>query len=287
MSIMSRLLNIMKMKEEHPELEQVTKYGGRMSWEQDSDESITINGLYDLKNFSKHESDTVKYVVNYVKYHYPEEHQAMGLANEGYGIKYKPRYIIHEIIIQKYQDSQSPYDRFPVGLAYATKGGYFVRNALQYFENCMDTITPEFMDKFISYTPLCTYGIISKLYEHEHEYKNAIYYTELQKEYGDPDNPYFDTRISELEQKQKNWKPKRNLRMSERQVTFEKDVVSATKMFLESSILPTRKSLSKEMPKYDLERFMVACNAQMAHDDEMERYNISDEEERENVNDNV
>lgn len=243
MSFVSQLLNIFKIEERKPNFPQFPKYGGGMTWEQHSDASITTNGAYDLKNFSKHESDTIKYVVNYVKDNYPEEYQAMGLANEGYGIKYKPRYIIHEIIIQKYQGSQSPYDRFAIGLAYATKGGYFTRNALQYLENCMEDISPEFMDNFIFYTPLRTYGIISELYEHEHEYKNAIYYTKLQKEYGDPNNPYFDTRILELKQKQKNWKPKRNLKMSERQINFEKDIVSATKMFLDFNTFPTQKGV--------------------------------------------
>lgn len=65
MSIMSRLLNIMKIDERHPDLDQVPKYGGKMLWEQDSDESITINGAYDLKKFSKHESDTVKNFLNF------------------------------------------------------------------------------------------------------------------------------------------------------------------------------------------------------------------------------
>ena len=105
-----------ELESEHRNLEP-TIYIPDMNWEQDTNASITKDGIYDLKNFSKHESDTVKHYYDYVLNHYPIEYQAMGLANEGYGIKYKPRYIIHEIIIQKYQYSEKPYDN-PAALSF-------------------------------------------------------------------------------------------------------------------------------------------------------------------------
>ena len=235
-----KLSSTRELESEHRNLEP-TIYIPDMNWEQDTNASITKDGIYDLKNFSKHESDTVKHYYDYVLNHYPIEYQAMGLANEGYGIKYKPRYIIHEIIIQKYQYSEKPYDKLAVAFAYVTKGGYFVDRALRYYEECMNNISIDIVGRFLSFMPLNTYSIISKLYEHEHKYEQAAYYTKLQKRYGDPNNSYFDNRITELLEKQRNWKPKRNMKMSTRQKEFEEDVIFATKMFLETGRLPSHK----------------------------------------------
>ena len=284
MKIISKLIDFFKMDSTR-EMEaiqkqvEVPRYCTDMSWTQDSEQSIVANGTYDLKNFSKHESDTVKHVYNYVEKNYPKEYQAIGLANESYQIIYKPRYVLHEIIILKYQASSNPVDKFAVALAYATKGAYFRDKSLYYFESCIDDISPEFMSDFVSYMPLHTYSIISELYEQEHNYKQAIYYTNLQKKYGDPDNPFFENRIHMLNEKQNIQRTKRKLKISKKRAEFENDVTNAAKMFLETGELPIQKqandqasSKSSSMTKYEVERYAVMCNAHLEHQEEMEQY---------------
>lgn len=218
----------------------IPKYLTCMDWEQDSDQSITSDGIYDLENFSKHESDTIKHICSYVDNHYPKQYLAMGLANEGCALKYKPRYIINEIVVQKYQHSESQYDKFAVANAYVTKGTYFTEKALWYFENCINYITPEIMEDFISFSPLRTYGVIAQLYEHEHEYEKAIYYIRLQKNYGSENNAYFNSKIKDLENKNRNFVPKRNIKISKRGMEFEEKLEKATKLFLSTGEFPKK-----------------------------------------------
>lgn len=263
----------------------IPKYCTDMSWTQNSDLSITTeDGRYDLTRFSPHESDTIHHVLNVVKEKYPQEYQSIGLANESYGIKYKARYILFEAIIIKYADSDSFIDNFAVALAYESKGAYFRKQAIEYFEKSEPYISTDFMKDFVSYMPLHVYTMFAKLYEQEHDYDKAIYYTEKARCWSIAGNVYFNDKIKELLEKQSKNAPIRNMKMSERQKEFEKDVTAAANYFLgKSDSLPKRTEHTKEfvfleqkkpIREYhtDLERYAVMCNAYMERQDEMEEY---------------
>lgn len=280
MKIITKFLDALRLEKEDNVCPptKAPKYVTDMSWEQDPNQSIVdSNGRYDFRNFSKHETDTIKHVLSVTKKKYPEQYQALGLANESYPIKYKPRYILHEIIILKYGSSLEAIDKFAVALAYSTKGAYFREKALEYFEASIDEIPPEIMSDFISYMPLHTYSIISGLYEQVRDFQEAIYYTKLQKEYGDPDNPYFDDRINKLLYKEKLNPAKRTLKMPQDRIELENSITKAAKDFLKAERLPSNKKpikhkTQKSMSRYDIERYAIMCNAYMEHQDEIEIY---------------
>lgn len=108
----------------------IPKYMSDMEWYQDSEQSIVTDGRYDLKRFSKHEADTVYHVINVIREKYPKELRSMGFANESYPIKYKPRYVLWEILVQLYENSSEPIDMFACALAYEAKGALFREKAL-------------------------------------------------------------------------------------------------------------------------------------------------------------
>ena len=257
--------------------QKIPKYIFDTTWIQYYDESILdSNGFYDFKNFSKHESDTINHVLSIVKEKYPEEYQSIGLANESYQIKYKPRYILFELIIQKYQHSYNAVDKFSVALSYAEKGSFYRKLALKYFENCMNEISPDFMYNFASYMPLHTYSLIANLYEKEHDYNRAIYYIKLSKKFGDMGNPFFDEKIKSLSEKALNFCPKWNPRLTDRESKSEKDITNAALYFLEYRKFPKNEKevayKKKTMSKRDIEQYAIMCNAYINHQEEMEQY---------------
>ena len=209
------------------------EYFSDMSWIQDSTQSITTpDGRYDLKRFSKHELETINYIVGIIKTKYPPKLRSMGFANESAPVKYKPRYVLWEILVRLYKDSTNPIDEFACALAYETKGTMYRKNALRKFEESISYITPEFMQQFNSYSPLCVYMKFSRLYESNHEYDKAIYYTQLGHRYGEKNNPNFDKRINELTEKTKRNPKKRKYNPSQKSLDFEKDIENAAKYFI-------------------------------------------------------
>lgn len=239
MKIIKNLLDVLKMESTQTnEIKNIIpKYISDTEWYQDSEQSIVTNGIYDLKRFSKHEADTVYHVIDVVKGKYPIGLRSIGFANETYPIKYKPRYVLWEILVQLYENSNNPIDVFSCALAYEAKGALFREKALQKFEESIDYITPEFMQQFISYIPLNVYMKFSRLYENNHEYEKAIFYTELCHKYGDKDNPYFDNRIEELENKIKRNPKKRKYNPSKATLEFERNIVNAAKYFIKEANL--------------------------------------------------
>lgn len=94
---------------------------------------VSSDGRYDFDVLSPEELDVIQQVLKnsqrscYV-YH------SLGLLNEAYSIVYKPRYILLEIIIQKYSKSNHPVDALAVAEAYRLKGTMFREAALKYYE---------------------------------------------------------------------------------------------------------------------------------------------------------
>lgn len=290
MSLAKKLLDIFKLETDESNISsnenkingssKVPKYCTDLTWIQDGEKSITKNGLYDLKNFSTHEEETIKHIYNLIKLKYPEEYQSLGLANESYAIKYKPRYILFEIIIVLYSKSDSYIDMFAVALAYESKGAFFRKQAIEYFEKSIKHIKPNIMNEFVSYMPLHVYTMFSKLYEQEHDYANAIYYIKEAKKYADKSNKYFDRKINDLQDKANANLKKRVRRMSKQQKDFEKDVHEATIYFLKNNSLQYMPNKNKEHvekvknnhSEIDINKYAIMCNAQLEHDEEMEQY---------------
>lgn len=115
------------------------KYMTDMEWVQDSNKSIVNNkGTYDLTKFSIHEADTVWHVLDVVSRKYPQEYQSLGIVNESYPIKYKARYVLFEIVILKYGQSDNPMDKFAVAMSYQSKGAHYRSIAIKYFEESIN-----------------------------------------------------------------------------------------------------------------------------------------------------
>lgn len=231
---MSILKNITKILSIEIQLKdsKIPKYIADTSWEQDSSQSITINGIYDFTSFSQHEIDTIKHVLSTVKCKYPKEYQALGLANEAYVIKYKPRYILYEIIILKYKESSSFIDKFAVSLAYESKGAFFRQQSIRFFEESECHISSSLLKDFISYMPLRTYTIFSEIYEKEHDYDNAIYYAKIAQKYRNIESSFSKEKIKELYKKKENPPKRRKTKMTPDRIKLESEINSAAKLFL-------------------------------------------------------
>ncbi len=232
MNIFEKIFNSIKPKNTTFPKVYIPKYIPDDSWEQDESKSIVSNGKYDLKNFSNHEADTIKHVLNVVKTKYPVEYRSMGIVNESWIIKYKPRYVLFEIAILMYKSSTNPIDLFAVSIAYESKGAFFRKEAIDYFERSEPYISPDFMRDFLSCIPLRVYTMFSKLYEQEHNYQRAIELMKIAKTFGDSSNPNFDIHIIKLMEKAAKNPKKRNIKISETQAKFENDVTEAAKYFL-------------------------------------------------------
>lgn len=105
-------------------------------YQQDSADSIVAkDGRYDFTRLSDGERKTILDVLS-VAYSekYTQKQKAIGFANEASTVKYKARHILHEVIVQRYRDSECPMDYLAVGFAYLTKGAIGRANALRYFE---------------------------------------------------------------------------------------------------------------------------------------------------------
>lgn len=193
---------------------------------------VTKDGIYDMNNFSDHETNTIVHVLSAVRLNYPEKYKSMGLVNESYQILYKARYVLYEIVIQVYSNSKSYIDQMAVAIAYQSKGTHFRAKAIEYFEKSVNHVKPDFLSEFVCCQPARIYDIFSKAYEGEHNYDKAIHYTKLAKKYSVPGNTYYVKRLQELKQKQDKNTKKRNIKMKEQQIEFEKGVTEAAQTFL-------------------------------------------------------
>lgn len=210
-----------------------SKYCSDMYWIQDSTQSVTTSdGRYDLKHFSKHELETINYIIGVIKEKYPLKFRSMGFANESAPAKYKPRYVLWEMLVQLYKDSTNPIDKFACALAYEAKGAMYRENALQKFEESINYISPEFIQQFNSYSPLCVYMKFSRLYESNHEYEKAIYYTKLGQKYGESNNPNFAKRVADLIEKINRNPKSRKYNPSKETLEFEKDIENTAEYFI-------------------------------------------------------
>lgn len=147
---------------------------------QDSNLSVVdVSGKYDMNHFSQHEIDTILTVLKNAKCgKYPKSLEGLGLANEASAIMYKPRYVLFEIVIQKYGKSKQPYDMLAVAQAYESKGSFGRQKAIEYYNLWLSnssshqraTAAKLFLD---ASEPFFSYRI-AKLYYLENNLENAL-----------------------------------------------------------------------------------------------------------------
>ena len=191
---------------------------------------VSENGLYDFSNFSEHEKFVINNVIKTSLEKYPVEYRSIGLANESSSLKYKARYILFEIIILLYKNSDSLIDKFAVAIAYDSKGADFRSQALEYFESSKSIVSSEITGKFLYFSPFSVFLKFSKLYEKEHEYDKAIELCEMANQYG---NGTLSDRVSSLREKMEKPSKKRKRSMTADQEKLEKSITIAAMRFIE------------------------------------------------------
>lgn len=200
-------------------------------YNQDSSQSITENGRYDFKRYSKHELEVITLCDHIASTKYPRKLRAMGLVNEAQTTVYKPRYVLFELVILRYASSNSPLDQLAVAIAYQSKGAAYRRSAIEYFEKSIQRVPKRFLNIFVSWTNLSLYSAFSEVYEKEHLYKEAIEYAKKAAEYSTQGNPYFVDRIETLRKKLNN-PPKRRMRkQSETDLQLDQNLRKAAEWF--------------------------------------------------------
>lgn len=171
--------------------------------EQYSEKSIvTSKGIYDFVNFSSHELETINSVLENARTKYPPNHHAIGLAIETQGIKYKPRYILFEMLIIQFATSQNHLDQLATGLAYVTKGYYFQEAALRYLEPAITKVTDyEALLLSRTYSKWWIYHSIALLCEQSYRFTDALKYAGLSIQNKGFMTTYDYTRIGDIYKK--------------------------------------------------------------------------------------
>lgn len=201
-------------------------------YHQDTNKSVVdANHRYDLRRFSKHEADIIRSVLQTVDKKYPKPFRSLGLANETCPIKYKARYVLFDIIILQYENSNNPIDRIAVAFAYESKGAFFRKQAISYFEDAMNDLDVSILSKFSSYAPMISYLKFAELYEKEHDYRNAITCAKKARNSKGANKAYCTELIEKLEKKLKSPPRTRKSKKPDYYDDFERDVRKAAIAF--------------------------------------------------------
>lgn len=199
---------------------------------EDAGHVITSDGRYDLKIFSTSEYRAVLDVINSAKKSLSSKNFSINLYNLSYGVIYKPRYVLFEIIIQLFADSNDPLDCFAVAMAYSTQGASWRLKAIEYFEKCIDLTDIPSLANISAISPLQLYSTLSTLYEKEHIYDKALEYNAAAMNAPGANVPYFIENAQKLEAKLQNPKKKRTYKPSAETLQFEEDVTNAALHFI-------------------------------------------------------
>lgn len=203
-------------------------------FDQDSSQSIIDgSGKYDLTRFSLHESEIVRQVLLATQDKYPKKFRALGLVNESYPIKYKPRYVLFEIAVISYCKSLSQEDQIAVGFAYSQKGAKFREKAISYYEQSIDSVSFRTLDMFASLSAFGTYLNLSGLYEKEKQYESSEKWLKKAIARGGGNTKYLICKLKEIKSKENEPKKKtRKTKESEASIDFEKKTHSAAIYFI-------------------------------------------------------
>lgn len=201
-------------------------------YSQDTKKSvIDSDKRYDLKRFSSHEADIIYRVLRTADTKYHPLLKSLGLVNESVSIKYKPRYVLFDIVILKYEKSQNMVDRLAVALAYETKGAFFRKQAISYFEDSIKHVGKDVLDLFNACSAASVYTKLGDIYEKEHEYKKAMSCFKKARTLKGASEEYLSERISKLEKKLENPPKGRKQKKPDYYDAFEADVRNAAIAF--------------------------------------------------------
>lgn len=202
------------------------------TYSQDAQKSVLEpDRKYDLKRFSSHEADIIQRVLKTTDKKYHHLLRSLGLVNESVPIKYKPRYVLFDIVILKYEKSQNMVDRLAVALAYETKGAFFRKQAISYFEDSIKHVDRDILDLFHACSTVAVYTKFGDVYEKEHEYKKAISCFKKARSLKGASKEYLSERINKLEKKLENPPKGRKQKKPDYYDAFEADVRNAAIAF--------------------------------------------------------
>lgn len=207
-------------------------------YDQDTRKSVVdSDNRYDLKRFSRHEADIILRVLRTTDAKYHPLLRSLGLINESFSITYKPRYVLFDIVILQYENSQNMVDRLAVALAYETKGAYYRKQAISYFEESIKHVDKTVLDLFHACPAVTVYTKFADVYEKEHDYKKAISYFKKARAIKGSSKEYLSERIVKLEKKLKSPPKVRKTKKPDYYDEFERGVRSASIAFLTGNFL--------------------------------------------------
>ncbi len=227
--------------------------GGSLQIVPGNDDVLTSDGRYDLTVFSQGEAQEVIDTINYAKKNYCENEFALGLYNESYGKVYKPRYVLFEIIIQLYKNSDSNIDKFAVALAYAQQGAAYRKEALRYFEVSEHHVDFNKLSRFSSISALNVYSSFTKIYESEGRYLEALRCNKQAMDLPDANISYFKKRENVLMAKACSPSADREYVPTANDITFSQDITEAASYFINICSLNRAKPVEKVITKKSFE----------------------------------
>lgn len=141
---------------------------------------IDETGRYDMSRFSDEETQVIRTVLKNADRKYPDAYKSVGLYNEIYPVRYKPRYVLLSVLVQKYENSKSAIDQFAVALACIKQGASKRQKALEHLELAMPNLTDSELDGLSRYVLIWeAYYNFSCAYEKEGNYEVALLYDKL------------------------------------------------------------------------------------------------------------
>lgn len=195
---------------------------------QDRDKSIlTSDQRYDMTRFSTHEDKVIRDVIAQANKKYPSKYRGIGLANESHVVIYKPRYILFDVVVIAFGDSENPLDQIAVSFANIQRGAYYRKDAIRYFEAAIDRVPLSELDRFSSLSVLSMLVKISEAYEREKEFDKAIYWLKILIERKVGNTLHFQEKIDKMESYINSGKPIRKRKIQRKQSEFDRQSYEA------------------------------------------------------------
>lgn len=143
--------------------------------------SYKEDGTYDFENLKYSEE---KQIMDIVRKSKNSKITSLAFYTESTPVIYKTRYILFEIIIQKYKDSNNIFDKLAVGLSYKEKGAYFRPLAIKYINDFILSAKPQDKKRIMTYIEYDTVLLqLGQLYEKEYDFLSAANtYNSINKE---------------------------------------------------------------------------------------------------------
>lgn len=168
-----------------------------------SNNTTVRNGLYGFQELTAEEYGVIHSVITTaLSGKYPKKYESLGLLNEAYGISYKPRYILLDIVIELYTNSLRACDLLAVATALSLKGAAYRLEALDKYSILFSKITKQQLATIGTYfvwtRPIFVYDTVSKLYEAEHDLEKALVYAKLAERQNTDRLSYYPVHIAQI-----------------------------------------------------------------------------------------